>query len=66
MVQCDRYVLIVLIVRDYFTRLLEAFILLDQESETVARALVDSVVNRHGVPHIPHSHQGRNFESIAT
>ena len=56
----NRYLLVV---TDYFTRWVEAFALPDQKSETVARALVDGVITRHGVPHILHSDQGGNFES---
>ena len=53
----------VLLVSDYFTRWPEAVSLKDQKAETVARALVEEVVSRHGVPAILLSDQGLNFES---
>ena len=46
-----------------FTRWPEAVPLKDQKAETVARALVEEVVSRHGVPAILLSDQGPNFES---
>jgi transposase InsO family protein len=55
----NRYVLVV---SDYFTKQVEAFTLSNQKSETVARALVDGVLTRHGIPLILYSDQGRNFE----
>ena len=53
----------VLLVSDYFTRWPEAVSLEDQKAETDARALVEEVVSRHGVPAMLLSDQGPNFES---
>ena len=58
-VRGNRYVLVC---TDYFTRWPEAFATADQKSETVARALYDGIVSRHGVPRILHSDQGPSFE----
>ena len=58
-----RQQILVLLVSDYFTHWPEAVPLKDQKAETVARALVEEVVSRHGVPAILLSGQGPNFES---
>ena len=42
----------ILLVSDYFTRWPEAVPVKDQKAETVARALVEEAVSRHGVPAI--------------
>ena len=52
-----------LVVADYFTKWTEAFPLPNQETGTVAEALVNKVVCRFGVPLELHSDEGRNFES---
>ena len=57
--RCKRYAPVI---TDYFTRWVEAVALPDQKSETVARALIDCVITRHGVQHIFYSDQGRIFE----
>ncbi|CAB4043986.1 Retrovirus-related Pol poly from transposon, partial [Paramuricea clavata] len=48
---------------DYFTKWVEAGPMADQKAETVARAFIDCVVSRHGVPVKLLTDQGRNFES---
>ena len=53
----------ILIVADYFSKWVEAFLIPNQEACTVAELLVKVVVCRFGVPLLIHSHQGRNFES---
>ena len=53
----------ILVVMDYFTKWGEAVALEDQKAETVARALVETVVCRFGCPATLHSDQGRNFQS---
>lgn len=53
----------ILVVGDYFTKWVEAIALPNQEAETVAQSLVDTVISRFGVPKELHSDQGRNFES---
>ena len=58
-VRGNRYVLVC---TDYFTRWPEAFATADQKSETVARALYNGILSRHGVPLILHSDQGPSFE----
>ena len=55
----NRYILTL---QDYFTKWPEALALPDNKASTVARALVDHVVSRFGVPHEIHSDQGRSFE----
>jgi hypothetical protein len=35
---------------DHFTKWVEAVPMADQKAETVARAFIDNVVSRHGVP----------------
>ena len=52
----------VLLISDYFARWPEAVPLKDQKAETVARALVEEAVSRHGAPAILLSDQGPNFE----
>ena len=56
----NRYVVVLI---DYFSKWPEVFPLPNQEAETVARALVDGIFCRFGVPDELHSDQGRNFES---
>lgn len=53
----------ILVAMDYFTRWLEAYPLLNQKAETVAKVLVEQFVSRFGAPIELHSDQGRNFES---
>ncbi|XP_046868432.1 uncharacterized protein LOC124461845 [Drosophila willistoni] len=48
---------------DYFTKWPECAAIPDQTAETVARALVQEVFRRFGVPFVLHSDQGRNFEA---
>ena len=56
----NRYLLVV---SDYFTKWAEAIPLPDQKASTTARALVNTVILRFGMPLTIHSDQGRNFES---
>ena len=53
----------VLVIYDYFTRWVEEFPIPDQKAETMAKCLVNEVVNRIRVPSYIHSDQGRQFES---
>lgn len=48
---------------DHFTRYAEAIPLKDQTAEAVARAFVDVIVARHGVPGRLLTDQGKNFTS---
>jgi transposase InsO family protein len=48
---------------DHFTKLVEAVPLANQRADTVAKAFVDEVVTRHGVPRKILTDQGRNFEA---
>lgn len=52
-----------LVVMDYFTKWPEVMPIPNQETETVAEALVENVFSRFGLPMELHSDQGRNFES---
>ena len=52
-----------LVMEDYFTKYPEVVPIPDQEAATVAEALVNVYVCRHGVPLSLHSDQGSNFES---
>ena len=56
----NRYILVI---SDYFTKLVEAFPIPDQRAESVSKCLVDEVISRFGVPGYIHSDQGRQFES---
>ena len=53
----------ILVVADYFTRWMEAFVLPNQEATTVANKLVDEVFFRFSVPEQLHTDQGRQLES---
>ena len=53
----------VLVCGDYFSKWMECIPIPNQESETIADALVEQVFSRFGIPHELHSDQGRNFES---
>jgi len=53
----------VLVVADYFTRWMEAFVILNQEAATIANKLVNEVFMCFGVPTQLHSDQGQQFES---
>ena len=53
----------ILVIRDYFTKWMEAYAIPDQQAETVATKVVQEFVCRFGVPLELHSDQGRNFES---
>jgi hypothetical protein len=54
----------ILIAMDYFTKWPEAYVLPNQEAETVAKVLVVQFVSHFGTPVELHSDQGRNFESL--
>ena len=52
----------ILVMSDHFTKWIEAVPLANQKAETVARAFVENVVARHGVPVKLLTDQGSNFE----
>ena len=56
----NRYVLVM---ADYFSKWVETAALPDQGAVTVAKALVEKVICRFGIPEELHSDQGRQFES---
>lgn len=56
----NRYLLVV---TDCFTKWVEAIPLSNMRAATVAEALVNEVISRHGVPLELHTDQGRNFDS---
>ena len=53
----------VLVIQDYFSKLVEAYLLPDQEAETVAQVFVEQFVSHWGVRMQIHTNQGSNFES---
>ncbi len=53
----------ILVMSDHFNKRVEAVSLPNQRAETVARAFVDEVIARNGVPTKLLTDQGRNFES---
>lgn len=53
----------IMVIADYFTKWVEAYLIPNQEAETIARVLVDEFIVRFGVPDRIHTDQGRNFES---
>ena len=53
----------VLVMSDHFTKWVEAVPMANQCADTVARAFVDQVITRHGIPDRILTDQGRNFES---
>ncbi len=53
----------ILVMSDHFTKWVEAVPLANQRANTVAKAFVDEVVTRHGVPRKILTDQGRNFEA---
>jgi hypothetical protein len=53
----------ILVMSDHFTKWVEAVPMLNQRAETVAKAFVNEVVTRHGVPSKLLTDQGRNFEA---
>ena len=53
----------ILVMSDHFTKWVEAVPMPYQRAETVAKAFVDEVVTRHGVPTKLLTDQGRNFEA---
>ena len=56
----NRYILVMI---DYFTKWCEAIPITQQETKTVATAIVDEWICRYGVPVYIHSDQGSPFES---
>ena len=48
---------------DYFTKWVEAYAVPDQQTQTVARLLVENIVCRHGVPQELLSDRGSNYLS---
>jgi hypothetical protein len=53
----------IMVMSDHFTKWVEAVPMLNQRAETVAKAFVNEVVTRHGVPSKLLPDQGRNFEA---
>jgi transposase InsO family protein len=53
----------ILVIGDYLTRYMEAYALLSQTAEEVAKKLVFESICRYGIPLELHSDQGRSFES---
>ena len=53
----------ILVMPDHFTKWVEAVPMPNQRAETIAKAFVDEVVTRHGVPTKLLTDQGRNFEA---
>ena len=53
----------VLVVMDYFSKWPEAYPLPNQETKTIADAVVQNWICRYGVPMEVHTDQGRNFEA---
>lgn len=49
---------------DYFTKWSEAYLILDQETSTIAEVLLQQWVSRCGTPLQIHSDQGTNFTSV--
>jgi transposase InsO family protein len=54
----------VLVVMDYFSKWPEAYPLPNQETRTIADAVVQNWISRYGVPMEVNTDQGRNFESV--
>ena len=55
---------VILLIGDHFTKWYEAVPLPDQKASKTATALIEHWISRFGCPHIIHSDQGRNFESL--
>ena len=53
----------ILVLGDYFTKWTECFPMINMESETVAKIIINEVISRFGIPNTIHSDQGRQFES---
>lgn len=53
----------IFVMSNHITKWVEAVPMINQRAETVARAFVDEVVARHGVPNKLLTDQGRNFEA---
>ena len=53
----------ILVMSDHFTKWVEAVSMANQRTRTVAKAFVDEVISRHGVPSKLLTDQGRNFEA---
>ena len=53
----------VLVIGDYFTKWMEAIALPDQDTETVAKAVVEEFICRYGTPRQLHTDRGTCFES---
>jgi len=56
----NRYILVI---ADWFTKWTECIAIPDQETKTVAQALLDNFISRYGTPLQLYSDQGRCFES---
>uniref|UniRef100_A0A8C5FYF3 Gypsy retrotransposon integrase-like protein 1 n=1 Tax=Gouania willdenowi TaxID=441366 RepID=A0A8C5FYF3_GOUWI len=52
----------ILVIGDYFSKWTEAFLLPNQEAQTIAKVLVEERVCRFGTSRSIHSDQGRSFE----
>ena len=53
----------VVVFMDYFTKWVEAYVVPDQQAQTIVRLLVENIVCRHGVPQELLSDRGSNFLS---
>lgn len=61
--ETDRGNKYILVVQDYFTKVVEAFPIPNDKAVTVAEVFASQWVCRYGAPQTLHSDQGRNFES---
>lgn len=52
----------IMVIDDYFTKLVEAFAVLYQTSETTAKKRVEEFIARIGAPLAINTDQGRNFQ----
>ena len=58
--KCNRFIIVI---ADYFTKLVEAYAVTDHKAETVAETLVNNFFPRFRITHTIHMDQGRDFES---
>lgn len=61
--ETERHNRFILVVKDYFSKWVEAYPIPNEEASTVAEKIASEWVCRYGAPHTLHSDQGKNFES---